>query len=409
MGAVFGVFVSVLAAIAVAPGGGQAANQVVTAETARVEASGNFTQFKVGLSTGVTVEVFTLSDPYRVVIDLPDVRFGFPKGTGTARSGLIKAFRYGLFAPGKARIVLDTVSPVWIDAADMQNIGSQGKVELSLKLVPISPEQFGQGTGPSRTQRSAVDRQSQSAKNEFKPKKKNKKPVVVIDPGHGGVDPGAVASDNVFEKNIVLAVGNAVVAKLRRSGAFVVHATRQSDVFLSLDDRLAFSRNLNADLFISLHADSLADSRFASRIRGATVYTLSERASDRHARLMAEKENKSDLIAGLPSIVENSAKDVTSILIDLMKRETADYATDFSRVLVNKLKASVPVSRAAKRSAAFKVLKQTRTPSVLIELGYLSNPTDRIMMQTKAWQTKAAHAISAAITSYFRKRTARAE
>ncbi|MEL7049245.1 MAG: N-acetylmuramoyl-L-alanine amidase, partial [Pseudomonadota bacterium] len=159
----------------------------------------------------------------------------------------------------------------------------------------------------------------------------------------------------------------------------------------------------------SLHADSLADTRVANAVRGATVYTLSERASDDHARKMAEKENRSDLIAGLPSMVATKNGDVQDILIDLMKRETADYSADFSKVLINKLAKSVPVSRARKRSAAFKVLKQTRTPSVLVELGYLSNVRDRKMMQTKAWRTKAANAVTKAVESYFAKRTAFAE
>ncbi|MEO1206973.1 MAG: N-acetylmuramoyl-L-alanine amidase [Pseudomonadota bacterium] len=387
----------------------QAREQLIKAETARVETTSDGTVFRLGLSKGVVVEVFTLSDPYRVVLDMPDVRFAFPKGTVTRSQGLVKAFRYGLFAPGKARIVLDTAAPVWIDTAEMQNVGGGGKVELSLKLVKVDAKQFGQGTGVMRQKRSAAAKQLESDAEALTPKRNNRKPVVVVDPGHGGVDPGAVASDTVYEKNIVLDVSKALVRQLKRSGDFAVHATRTADVFMSLDDRLAFSRDLNADLFISLHADSLADTRFASRIRGATVYTLPERASDNHARLMAEKENRSDLIAGLPSVPETASKDVTSILIDLMKRETADYATVFSRVLVGKLKGSVPVSKAARRSAAFKVLKQTRTPSVLIELGYLSNVTDRKMMQTKAWQTKAARAISAAVSSYFAKRTARAD
>lgn len=375
------------------------------ATRAEVVKAGNSTAlFKLRLSTGVVAEVFTLADPYRVIIDLPDVAFRLPEGTGSKGGGLVSQFRYGLFAAGKARIVIDTHGPVSIKRADMQNADTKGAVELTLTLVKTDAAQFGRGTGPQASSNANDDADS----NPDAHKPRSGLPVVVIDPGHGGVDPGAVGGKGIYEKDIVLAVALALKSELEKSGRFKVSATRTDDVFVSLDDRLRLSRSADADLFVSLHADSLGDDSVADRIRGATVYTLSSRASDEQARLMAEKENRSDLIAGLAPVAAEHENDVANILIDLMKRETADFAADFSNVLVSHLRGAVPLSHKPRRSAAFKVLKQTRTPAVLIELGYLSNATDRKLLRSAAWQEKAALSIASSVTAYFAKRTAHA-
>ncbi|MEL7049522.1 MAG: N-acetylmuramoyl-L-alanine amidase, partial [Pseudomonadota bacterium] len=218
----------------------------VRASEAVVSATQDRTEFRLRLSDGVTVEVFTLADPYRVVIDLPDVTFQLPKGGGARGDGVIKAFRYGLFAPGKARIVLDTAAPVWIEGADMIRVGTTGAVDLKLTLVQVNRQQFGRGTGPSRTQKAAQAVLSDANQGGGQRLRRNSRPVVVIDPGHGGVDPGAVADGEIYEKNIVLSVGNEIVRKLKAAQKFDVHITRSSDVFVSLDDRLSLSRRLNA-------------------------------------------------------------------------------------------------------------------------------------------------------------------
>ena len=237
-------------------------------------------------------------------------------------------------------------------------------------------------------------------------KKPKARPVVVIDAGHGGIDPGASGPNNLSEKTLVLAVAQQIEAELKKKGAYDVKLTRTRDVFVPLDDRLKMSRAFGADLFISLHADSISEMAFAEAIRGATVYTLSERASDEQARLMAEKENASDLIAGLDGVDVQGKDQVKGILIDLMKRETANFSTDFSNLLVTRLGKSIRLSKAPQRSAAFRVLKQTNAPSVLVELGYMSNSKDQGEMITLAWQSKVAASIVAAIDNYFAKRTA---
>lgn len=361
------------------------------------------TTFTLDLSKGVRAEIFSLAEPYRIVVDLPDVAFQLSPESGRKGNGLVSAYRYGLFAEGKGRIVIDTRGPVRIDKASMDHLPGGKGVRLAIEMVPTDKESFGTGTGPTPPQEAepSVDDIAVS------PKKPAHKPVVVIDPGHGGIDPGALGSTHVTEKSVALAVGLQLRRLLAGSGRYDVKMTRSRDVFVSLDKRLKMSREWGADLFISIHADAIAERQFADAIRGATVYTLSERASDEQARLMAEKENASDLLAGLDAREVEGLDEVKSILIDLMRRETANFSSDLSRQLVSSLKKSVSLSREPQRSAAFKVLKQTHAPSVLIELGYMSHPEDEKLMVTADWQRKVAQSISTAVDGYFNRRTAK--
>lgn len=376
-----------------------------SATAASLSGDAHRTTFRLDLSAGVMAEIYTLANPYRVIVDLPDVAFDLPDGTGQAGLGLVSTFRYGLFAEHKARVVLDTTGPVRIERAGMTAAGEGSGVVFTFDMITTDPASFGLGTGAGKAAESAATPPPGEGAEAAKPRPAGKARIM-IDPGHGGIDAGAVSASNVLEKDIVLAVARELASQLAASGRYDVRLTRTSDVFVSLDQRLNLSRTEGADLFISLHADSLAERSAAQAIRGATIYTLAERASDEQARRMAEKENASDLIAGLNVADGPGDDEVKSILFDLMKRETANFSADFSNVLVRKLKGTAPLSRAPQRSAAFKVLKQTHAPSVLIELGYLSHPEDEKLLNTSTWHRSIAAAIAAAIDAYFAKRTA---
>ncbi|MDX2257819.1 MAG: N-acetylmuramoyl-L-alanine amidase [Hyphomicrobiaceae bacterium] len=368
------------------------------------------TRVAMTLTSGVPVSVFTLADPYRLVVDLPKAGFRLPADSGRKGKGLVAAYRFGLFAADRSRVVLDTRGPVLIESADMVALAG-GRVRLDLVVGKTDAAIFGAGTGPSRDAASAAKAPPANANGEAEAQRARsagrQKPVIVIDPGHGGIDPGALGSGSIYEKDLVLEVARRIAGALRETGRYDVHMTRSSDVFVALGERLRISQQLGSDLFISLHADALADTSVAASVRGATVYTLAERASDRLAQQMADKENAADLIAGLDTASMAGQDDVRDILFDLLQRETATFASDFSAVLLARLKAGVRLARDPQRSASFKVLKQANTPAVLVELGYLSNPEDERTMRSEAWQRDVTAAMVKAIGDYFaRRRTA---
>lgn len=376
----------------------------VEAMRAEIKSTEGATIFALALSSGVRAEIFTLATPFRVVIDLPDVAFQLSEGAGQKGQGLISSFRYGLLSEGKARVVLDTAGPVVIKRAELLPTSGKG-MELTVVLAPTSAKAFGGGTGASQI--TAAPRAADPGPAAIS-KRDRVKPLVIIDPGHGGIDPGAASASSLKEKMVVLAVAQKLKDQLTAGGRYDVRMTRSTDVFISLDQRLQMSRDLDADLFVSLHADSIAKKGTAKIVRGATVYTLSEQASDEEARRMAEKENNSDAVAGLQTAKFEETGEVRNILIDLLKRETSNFSADFSNTLVKQLGSAISMSARPQRSAAFKVLRQADTPSVLVELGYMSHPEDEKLLNSAVWQRRVAASIGSAIDSYFSKRTAKA-
>jgi N-acetylmuramoyl-L-alanine amidase len=383
---------------AVASGGEKTPVKRLTAIDARLAGDDKRTRFVVDLNGKVELAAFTLADPYRVIIDLPDLAFDLPAAAGRKGRGLVSAFRYGLFAPGKARIVLDAAGPVAVDKAFVVDPHDDQPARLVVDLVPTDRATFIRNAAV-KTQPEAVALNVAVA-----PAANPGPPVIVIDPGHGGIDSGAIAPSGVEEKDIVLAVAKKLAEKLEHKRRFRVLLTRYDDTFLPLEERVKMARMNSAALFISIHADSI--SRGEGEARGATVYTVSDRASDAEAAKLADKENKSDLIAGVD--LSNKSSDVAGILVDLAHRETKNFSGTFARTLVGRMQAATRMHKSPLRSAGFIVLRAPDVPSVLLELGFLSHPEDVKLLASGAWRDRVTEAMVEAVQNFFESRLAEA-
>ncbi len=371
------------------------------AQDARVAGDHERTRFIADLSKKVDVHVFALASPYRVIVDAPDVDFQMPEGIGKEKRGLITAYRYGLFAPGRSRIVIDVGGPFLIDKAFVLEPRDDQPARLVVDLVPTDEKTF------QAKLKEAKPAEEASAAPPPLPeppvRAPDAKPVIVLDPGHGGIDPGTSSADGVTEKDVVLAFAKSLKAKLEATGRYEVYLTREDDTFLPLRERVEFAQKKGAGLFLSIHADYFPEQ--TEKATGATVYTLSEQASDEEAKELATKENFSDAIAGV-ALPSNSDEVVANILIDLAQRETQNRSTVFARSIVGELAGNLHTHKM--RSAGFRVLKAPDIPSVLIEIGFLSNPDDEKHLVSDAWRDRISVSLVDAIDGYFAKRIARA-
>lgn len=375
------------------------AEAAVIATDMRIGGDDKQTRFVVDLNRKIDLVAFTLADPYRVVVDLPQTTFTLPAKAGEQARGLVKAFRYGLIMQGGSRIVLDTKGPVRLEKAFVLDAAEGQPARLVLDLIATDRTSFMKNIALENR-----PAHSTSIKPSEAPPKVDGdvRPLIVLDPGHGGIDTGTKGSGGELEKDVVLAFTQTLREKLESSGKYRVAMTRSDDTFIPLAERVRFARSRNAGLFISVHADALP--RREGQAEGATVYTLSENASDAEAARLAEAENKADVIAGVDLTTEPD--DVANILVDLAQRETKTFSMQFARTLVGELKAAARLHKHPLKSAGFKVLLAPDVPSVLLELGYMSTKDDLKQLTSAAWRARTAQALAQAVDSFFTPRVA---
>ncbi len=349
------------------------------------------TRFVLDFSERVEFQIFTLANPYRIVVDFPEVAWRIPPNALEAGKGLIQGFRYGLFTAGTSRIVLDAGQPVAVKKAFLLNPIGQHRYRFVLDLEAVSWKAFKRSRDKATRPKAAL-----AASPVPPPAPKNgTKPLIVIDPGHGGVDPGALSRSGLLEKQVTLDVARKLKQKLEASGYYRALLTRNRDIFIPLRSRVAMARQAGANLFISLHADSHRN----RKTRGASIYTLSEKASDKEAAALAAKENKADIIAGLD--FSDADPVLTNILIDIAQRDSLNSSLNFANLLIKEMGKVTRLVRNTRRSAGFAVLMAPDVPSILVEMGYLSNRNEEKLLRDKAHRSRLAGAIVKATDQYF--------
>ncbi|MBM3514293.1 MAG: N-acetylmuramoyl-L-alanine amidase [Alphaproteobacteria bacterium] len=365
----------------------------------RMHDHGASSRLVLELAAKSKVTAFQLAEPYRLVVDLEEASFLGPDIPADQATALIKAVRAGLFQPGQSRVVVDLTGPVAPTHAFLLAPTSATPWRLVFDLAPVAADKALIGPGKP------FEVAGVSGPVEFaaaipppppKPtKERGKKLTIAVDPGHGGIDPGAIGKSGIYEKNITLAAAQQLKAKLEATGRYRVVLTRARDTSLGLRQRIDIARHAPADAFISLHADSVR----SAGVRGLSVYTLSEKASDAEAGMLAESENKSDLIIGMD--LGRETQEVRNILIDLAQRESMNLAAKMATLLIGELRREVALLRNTHRFAGFAVLKAPDIPSVLVEMGYLSNKQDEAALKKEAYRGKLMTAVVKALDQYF--------
>ena len=386
------------------------------ATAVRIESRGDTTRIVFDLTEGVRASAFALAAPDRIVVELPEINFQIDPAVGqgahppvrkpaqrgrAARpvapdaplSGVVASFRFGLFAPGKSRIVIDLAEPARVVkvASEIERGADRLVIELQRSDRAAFLASVRKPVRAAEAPAAPVSPPAEQASGGL--------PLIVLDAGHGGVDTGARSPDGTLEKDIVFDFARALAAHLDQTGRYRVLMTRSSDIFVPLGERVKIARTAGAALFVSIHADTLAGEPGVS---GATVYTVSDKASDSEAARVADSENQADLVAGLENSDEQS--EVSDILFDLTRRETRAFSHVFARTLVGYWKEVGRLNKNPQRSAGFRVLKAPDVPSVLLELGYLSSDKDLAGLVAPEWRARAAATVGKSIDQFFRSR-----
>lgn len=381
----------------------------------------------IDLSEVKAFRAYTLQDPWRMVIDMPS--FDWHVGNvGGAAGATVKSIRQGALQPGISRIVIDFQHPVKINGAFIlpRDTAHNKPDRLVIDFTRTTPEAFNTTSGQifgklqvpggnvsvadnatpvesskagqtPETKTAALPPARKPAQEEpLKAPASGQKPLIVIDAGHGGVDPGALGANGVYEKNVTLNAAKALKQELEASGRYRVLLTRERDTYLKLYKRVEFARQHHADLFISLHADSIGK----SDVRGASIYTLSDKASDEQTALLADRENRTDLIAGMD--LDTNDEQVATILVDLTMRDTMNQSKFFANKLVGHMdNGDIIMLENPHRYAGFAVLKAPDIPSVLIEMGFMSNPSEAAQLSRPEYRRILAKTLMQGIDNYF--------
>ncbi|MBA8842902.1 N-acetylmuramoyl-L-alanine amidase [Ochrobactrum sp. RH1CCR137] len=332
-----------------------------------------------------------LDNPHRLVVDLPETRFGFDEKSLEPR-GLVSRVRYGLVGKGRSRLILTLRGPFKVEDLRVLKNESASGYRLVADIVATSDREFADQLQGRKEITSSTDRDEKPV--EAASQNGTARPfTIMIDPGHGGIDSGAESLSGIKEKDLTLAFGQELRDRLAQDKNIKVLMTREDDTFLRLSERVRIARQHEADLFISIHADTINQ----HDIRGATVYTISDKASDSVARAMAERENKSDTLAGA---APEEQPEVTDILLDLTRRETHTFSLSFAEKVIHSLQGQVNLINNPHRFAGFQVLRAPDVPSVLIEIGYLSNAEDEKLISNPEWRKKLADRLAIAIKAF---------
>lgn len=403
--------------ICLLPFGANAAQGTVT--DLRLFQVGSETRIVLDATEAVPYRAFMLNNPMRLVIDLPLMEWNAPMNKGD-RKRRIKSYRQSVFQQDTRRVVFDLNTPVVISKHARLPPNGTRQWQYSFDLKPSSAIQFqtvisrvvtGGGASENATYGTRDEKPVIAAPkmplNDTIPAvetapvltatKPKKKPLIVIDAGHGGVDPGALAANGVYEKNITLNTAKRLRDALLATGRYRVHLTRDRDIYIKLPQRVAIARSKGADMFISLHADTI----MRPGVQGSSVYTLSDTASDAETAKLAERENAVDSLVNVD--VGDVDQDVADILIDLVTRDTMNQSKVLAQTVVSTFhKHGVrTLPERPHRSAGFAVLKAPDVPSVLIEMGYLSNRSEANLLITPKHQQKIATAVVAVVDRFF--------
>ncbi len=374
------------------------------------------TRFLIGLPRSVEFQVFSLSNPNRVIVDMPDVALQLPNAPSEKAGGLVSSFRAGESAPGKARVVIEMTEPVVVQSAKIEKSRDGKSQQLALDIVPvqaINKSGRKQALKASASGLGAAGLQPPLPKRAQRPDvkaAKSYKPIIVIDPGHGGDDSGATKNGTV-EKEVVLAFSKTLRDKLEATGRYKVLMTRDKDVFVPLSDRVSFAEGHKAALFIAVHADYAQ-----TKARGATIYSLREGVANSLKRSAKGEVSSNVLSSSEVSAVksasggEGDVSAVRNILADLAQREvdaTQERTSLFSRAVIENMGETTNMRDDPDQQAGFRVLKTAQFPSVLIELAYVTNKEDAEQLKSETWRDKVSDSIKTAVENYFSNQISR--